>query len=316
MQPSSRIGIRLAGEIQVPALLYVQFYNDSTIPNFIRDASQPYGGVQPYTHEASRMLCATWHLYFTFCRFVNSEERLYVLESWRPKTMVGPRTAKVYPLYDGLRPVDFHFLENYHYRQLEEPDEVPHEDAPVWWPNVVVRLSEVYRSVIQLDMLDEGGAKKFFGFFARPYVRMQEYWILLDDKAFDMPLDKDLVAEDGQIDFLYWNSPDDAMRGKLRRGLEDCVSYDTLKRNLQDIVPVSDIDQLSRLQKYRLRIIAAYLRAWGDNAPVKPRLVRYGVADEVRRGTPPALVDVVDEIDRLDPHQRIGLRTVPAIELR
>ncbi|KAI1799598.1 hypothetical protein F4811DRAFT_565450 [Daldinia bambusicola] len=230
--------------------------------------------------------------------------------------MLGPRTAKVYPLYDGVRPIDFHFLENYHYRQLEEPDEVPREDTPVWWPNVIVRLSEVYRTMIQLDMQDERGMERFFGFFARPYVRMQEYWILLDEKGFDMPLDNDLVLEDDQIDFLYWDRPDEAMRGKLRRGLEDCVSYDTLKKTPQDIVPVNDFETLSRPLKYRLRIIAAYLRTWGDRAPVTPRLVRYGAMDGVHREIPPAVVDIVDEIDRLDPHQRIGVRTVPAIELR
>ncbi|OTB11556.1 hypothetical protein K445DRAFT_26508 [Daldinia sp. EC12] len=230
--------------------------------------------------------------------------------------MVGPRTAKVYPLYDGVKPVDFHFLENYHYRQFEEPDEVPYEGSEVWWPNIIVRLSEVYRTLVQIDLRGEDGVRKFFGFFARPYVRMQEYWILIDEKAFDMPLDKGVEGEQDDVDHMYWSYPDDTLRDKLRQGYEDCVSYDTLKRTPDDIVPVDNVEELNILQKYRLRIVATYLRAWGNRVPVKPRLVKYAVSDEPYSATPPLVVDVVNELDRREPHDRMGLRTIPAVEPR
>ncbi|KAI0117463.1 hypothetical protein F4814DRAFT_448464 [Daldinia grandis] len=302
--------------IKRPAVIHVQCYPKSDIPREIDEFRNFYSREAPYTHQKSQILCMFWNLYSVFGHGVNRKNDLRLLEPTRKKTMVG-RTAELYPLYDGEKPIDFHFLINYHFRELEIPDiDVPQQDTVVWWPNIIVYLSEVYRTMVQIDRTSEDGMQRFFGFFARPYVRTQEYWVMLDEKVHGMHFDGDFAGGPDGIDRIYGNKPDDAMKTKLRNELEVYVPYDTIRCRLEDIVAVKDVEGLTATQKRRLRTVAAYLKSWGDSAPVTPRAVRYARPGEKSNGEPAAIVDLVHQLDMREPDDRIGVMMFPAITPR
>ncbi|KAI2769459.1 hypothetical protein F4815DRAFT_489628 [Daldinia loculata] len=301
--------------IQRPAIIHVQCYPKSDFPSAIEifaDGSEK----APYTHPKSQILCVFCHLVVAFGGGVHYEDILHLLEPTRKKTMVG-RTAKLYPLYDGEKPIDFHFLVNYHFRELEMPDnEVPQEDTVVWWPNLIVYLSEVYRTMVQMDRTSQDGMQRFFGFFARPYVRMQEYWIMIDEKVHLTPVEEDLAGGPDAIDHIYENKPDDEMRTRLRNKFEVYIPHDTSRCRLEDIIAVNDVEGLTATQKRRLRTVAAYLKFWGDSAPVTPRAVRYARSGEKSHGEPATIIDLVHKLDMREPDDSIGLKFFPAISPR
>ncbi|KAI1652616.1 hypothetical protein F4813DRAFT_394506 [Daldinia decipiens] len=301
--------------IQRPAIIDVQCYPKSDFPREIENFA--LGSERaPYTHQKSQILCVFWHLFGTFGYDVHHKDHLHLLEPTRKKTIIG-RTAKLYPLYDGEKPIDFHFLINYHFRELEMPDiEVPQEDTVVWWPNIIVYLSEVYRTMVQMDQTSQDAMQRFFGFFARPYVRMQEYWIMIDEKVHNRPTEKDFTGGPDAIDQIYENKPDGEMRIKLRNKFEAYISRDVSRCRLEDIIAVNDVEGLTATQKRRLRTVAAYLKFWGDSAPVTPRAVRYARPGEKSQGEPATIIDLVHKLDMREPNDRIGPKFFPAISPR
>ncbi|KAI0850402.1 hypothetical protein F5Y00DRAFT_37441 [Daldinia vernicosa] len=302
--------------IQRPAILHVQLYPKSDVSQDLEEFVKDLGGSAPYTHPKSQIRCIIWHLFVAFGYGVRSKDHFRLLEPTRRKTMIG-RTAELYPLYEGEKPVDFHFLVNYHFRGLDTPDnEIPQEDTVVWWPNVIVYLSEVYRTMVQIDRTSQDGMQKFFGFFARPYVRMQEYWIMIDEKVHSTPVEEDFAAGPDAIDDIYENKLDDAMRTKLRTKFEIYNSDDTVRCRLEDIVAVNDVEGLTATQKRRLRTVAAYLRFWGDSAPVTPRAIRYARPGEKSHGEPATIIELVHKLDVREPNDRVGLKFFPAVTPR
>ncbi|KAI3324547.1 hypothetical protein HD806DRAFT_492924 [Xylariaceae sp. AK1471] len=123
----------------------------------------------------------------------------------------GSGHLSTYPLYkedkeDGEeKPIDFHFLENFHetnrrniqdIRRMISADTNPlHWDpdgnqGPEWWPHLVVRLEEVYQ-VMKPWHLDNASPlfskemryQEFFGILTSERVRLQNHFILINRKT-------------------------------------------------------------------------------------------------------------------------------------
>ncbi|KAI1103890.1 hypothetical protein F4804DRAFT_332821 [Jackrogersella minutella] len=266
----------------------------------------------PYTHQESTLECVPVNTAFAFGTLGKPEENLPLFEDRRHKTMVGPRTAELHPRYDDNgRPVDFHFLENYHYRTLEHPDDAPLENDIISWPNIVVRLEEVYHVMVKISRNNQAGAKDFFGFFARPYVSLQEYWILIDEKEISQP---ECFKGPENIDLAYENE-DPEFRDLLKLR-EEQIARDAMEKTPEDLIAVDDVDILNTCDMYRLQKVAECLRSWGTDVPVEPRIVRWAVNDEEPHRQPPTIFEVANKLRGIQPYGSTGLRTFPDICFR
>ncbi|KAI0891113.1 hypothetical protein F4806DRAFT_501430 [Annulohypoxylon nitens] len=292
---------KLEARLDRPILLILQFVYRDEMPILAKPGALERG-LAPYTHEDSKLECFPWNLSMLFGTPPTShpENRVPLFPTRRDKTMRGPRNAKLYPRYDddGI-PVDWHFLENYHYRTIERLDPVPFEHDTVWWPNIVVRLEEVYHVMEKLNADDPADEIRFFGVLSRPYVQLQEYWLLIDDKhagRLDAPLPK-----------LYWERElgdiDEAYRSEdvfIKESLEvreHVIGEDTIMKTPGDLIGIETVDQLSDRNKRRLRKVAQCLRGWGSH--VVPRVVRWSRQHEQERNQymPPTLFELVDQMD-------------------
>ncbi|KAL7628526.1 hypothetical protein AAE478_000041 [Parahypoxylon ruwenzoriense] len=198
-------------EILKPALVYVQIWHRQKSNERLR-ASIAHLVQRPYTHMMSSLDCVLRNWEVTYGRIL-CMGGADLFHANRETFLRGPRDAPLWPRFDDDgRPIDFHYLENYHYwlrESFEEERLLPHEDHPVRWPNLVVRLEEVYDCVKQImgswigvddkenthpdPSIENGpsnppGPEHLFGFFSRPYVYMQEYWILVDSKESDFQI--------------------------------------------------------------------------------------------------------------------------------
>ncbi|OTA98732.1 hypothetical protein M426DRAFT_17140 [Hypoxylon sp. CI-4A] len=318
-------------KIDQPVLLYLLFVQRGTLPS-AAEAVGRRNGKHPYTHQQSQLDCVPWNKATVLGLGTVSPTASPVFLSRRRRTMAGPRTMELFPRYadhDNNRPVDFHFLENYHYlcQTAESPQRAlsPAEEHTVWWPNVVVRLEEVYRAVRRLSMDDLAGASKFFGYLARPGVRLQRYWVLLDDKPLHQimldpvpgtpPRDMDEAYERGSAEDKSWELL-----------MQLAVDETAFPRTPGDLVAVSGVDALRDRDKRRLRTVAGYLGAWGRSAPVQPRVVRWAkegekvVEDEEdeeegRRREPSTVLELAEELEKQEA-RRGGLKMFPDICFR
>ncbi|KAI1205311.1 uncharacterized protein F4807DRAFT_443553 [Annulohypoxylon truncatum] len=278
--------------------------------------------IAPYTHVESELECFPWNLSILFGTSdgVALSEVVPLLPTRREKTMYGPRLAKLYPRYDETeKPVDFHFLENYHYRTIQRQDLAPWENEIVWWPNIVVRLAEVYHVMNKIGENNPVGASKFFGFLSRPYVRLQEYWILIDDKKVGTPEDdldrtQQWEEEMGDIDAAY-ESEDFYVKEALEV-YEEAMGWDTIMKTPEDLIGVDNVETLSDRDKRRLRKVAQCLRSWGTRVPVVPRVVRWAKEGEGNHNMPPTIFDLADQLRPEQSYNSMGLRTFPDIEFR
>ncbi|KAI1454238.1 hypothetical protein F4805DRAFT_460904 [Annulohypoxylon moriforme] len=311
---------KLEKRLDRPILLSLQFVYRDKLCTAAKDIALEYG-LAPYAHKEAELECFPWNLHAVFGIDDKStpEQAIPLLPTRREKTMYGPRTANLYPRYgDNDRPVDFHFLENYHYRMIERPDRTPWEPGVVWWPNIVVRLEEVYHVMSKIGEDDTMGARKFFGFLSRPYVRLQEYWILINDKKVAIPDDAETPdyweGELGDRDAAF-ESQDPFVREALEIH-QQMMGWDAAVRTPEDLIGVDDENILSGNQRRRLRKVAQCLRSWGIRVPVVPRVVRWAVQGEGNRNMPPTIFEVVDQLNPERSRNYLGPRTFPDITFR
>ncbi|RYC57900.1 hypothetical protein CHU98_g8313 [Xylaria longipes] len=125
----------------------------------------------------------------------------------RPTYTGSGRNLSLYQIRDAeSKPIDYYFLENFHQtnvrnnreisRALRSPINIPRRpdgsQGVDWWPNLVVRLTEIWEAMERWDLStdsDEGLKRRtfaeFFGVLARNTVRLQDYLILINRKGDD-----------------------------------------------------------------------------------------------------------------------------------
>ncbi|KAI1390364.1 uncharacterized protein F4822DRAFT_428700 [Hypoxylon trugodes] len=239
-----------------------------------------------------------WNWSTALTPFERSSEACRQFNYLREETMRDPRDLITYPRYgDDGKPIDFHFLENYHTKVIDHPEiYVPLEYEPVVWPHIVVRLEEMYHAMLKINPGDQEGVQKFFGFFARPYVQLQEYWILINDKEtslFDSRRSEAILRNADLPKETDDNFAD-------RRLLESAVSSGIKGKTVADLVAVDDLSVLHDRDRCRLRTVAGYLIMWGYDSPVLPRVVRWAGPQEGMHDEPPTIFEVLDRMNEAD----------------
>ncbi|KAI1088225.1 hypothetical protein F5B19DRAFT_24186 [Rostrohypoxylon terebratum] len=163
----------------------------------------------------------------------------------------------------------------------------------------MVRLEEAYHVMEQLNEDDPADAIRFFGVLSRPYVQLQEYWLLIDDKMVGPP--------NAFLPPLYWERElgdvDEAYRSQgvfVKESLEvreHVIGGDTIAKKTEDIVGIDSVHQLNDRDRRRLRKVARCLRDWGSH--IVPRVVRWsrGYRQERNRDTPRTLFELIDQMD-------------------
>ncbi|KAI1074565.1 hypothetical protein F5B20DRAFT_563202 [Whalleya microplaca] len=285
--------------LEDPVLLYLQFWGDDSTT---AAGNRPLGRVS-YTHESSTTKCVILNSQVAFDCVESNKD---VIRKWRPETLYGERHAKVYPMYNIYRqPIDFHFLENYFYRTIDHRDLVSSDEPQIWWPNIIVRLDEVYEVMTNIQQelggMTPDGVSHFFGFFGRWPVRLQEFWILADPKETGEDYHKEKLPASNSNEPLEIPTTDP-------REKETYVSLDVMDKKMKDIAPIYDLNSLSPVVKERVRQVASYIEAGGDSVPVQPRLVRWRLPYETTEGRPLTLSELTHMSNQRDMNNAQGHR--------
>ncbi|KAI0880343.1 uncharacterized protein GGS22DRAFT_193405 [Annulohypoxylon maeteangense] len=308
---------RLEKRLDRPVLISLHFVYRDEMPAEAEEIASKHG-LAPYTHMESELECFPWNLSTIFGTHneATPDQLIPLFRTRRENTLRGPRMANLYPRYgDDGKPVDFHFLENYHHRTIERSNWTPWESETVWWPNIVVRLGEVYNVMNKIGENSPIGEMKFFGFLSRPYIHLQEYWILIHDKSVGVP--------EGIETSQYWDEElgdiDEAYESQelyIKEAIdiyEQRMGRDAIMKTPEDLVAVDDVETLSDRDKRRLRKVAQCLRNWGARVPVIPRVVRWAVQGERNHNMPPTIFEIVDQLNPERSCNHIGPRTFPDI---
>ncbi|TGJ86724.1 hypothetical protein E0Z10_g2052 [Xylaria hypoxylon] len=284
--------------IKKPTLVYISFWDGDSLT-----AHQPtpppeagFGNV-----PKTRIFCIVENYKTAFAPLLADKcmNRLYKeVRTWAPERQRRVELS-MFPRYETrggvTKPTDYLFLENFHRTNFDYykgviPDAMRSPLDPLhdpdgtqgleWWPNLVVRLSDVW-SATESSLIDQFTAshhldrvyKVFFGILASNRVRLQDYLILINRK------DKNKKAWD---DYQNFANSDDVHN---RRLLECVKGYDVERKLPTDMTFVTPEDFDSHQWKWANHI-ANIIKAWEADTLLGIQLnayfVRWKTEDELK----------------------------------
>lgn len=145
----------MAEYISKPTLVYIKFWdNDPQLPEAEEIPKRDYGN--DYKQD-SDVRCRVENYKTAFAPILASKDTMKLYKKLRPSISAStePHTDQLslYQRYrttkEGEKPVDFHFLESFHCTNFAQPrplraiEWASGRPPRQWWPNIVVRMSEV-----------------------------------------------------------------------------------------------------------------------------------------------------------------------------
>ncbi|KAI0003497.1 hypothetical protein F4779DRAFT_601848 [Xylariaceae sp. FL0662B] len=270
----------LREHIREPKLFYLQFPDDN---------SSETGIIKfPYTHKNSATKCVLLNFEIIFNKV--PKERLDLLWEERGPPMGVNQDKRIWRFInnEGM-PIDYHFLENYFHRTFHTPDTAPLETQPMWWEHIIVRLQEVYDVMRKIVASEHGlgpsGASKFFGFFGQKNIYLRGFWILAEQK---------MTGENGYLRTCWQKNSNENAEGSTDnpRERETSVTEDAIRKKPRGFVAVDYLNILEKEEREQVYYVAECLRAWSDEVPVQPRLVRWAVKSGKTHGDPLTLLEL------------------------
>ncbi|KAI0964880.1 hypothetical protein F4678DRAFT_468117 [Xylaria arbuscula] len=259
--------------IQSPTLVYITFWDDKSLPDcqpspspllrygrdllngnlYFRDAHWPKTDIR----------CIIENYKSAFSPLLANKYMRDLYKKLRPPPPPSKRPnlnyMAIYPKFrtgeDGAKPIDYHFLENFHRTNVRDAglDHTIDDNSPcvylnpslkVWWPNIVVRMSELWDLIKDWDITAKRPStfRKYcyevlFGVLSCNRFMLQDYFILINRKE-----------EHKQTRERYDTfKTDNAEYNK--RLLDDMKSYDVAGKVLSDLTFASleDFDEDQRI---------------------------------------------------------------------
>jgi hypothetical protein len=327
--------------IEKPTLVYITFWDaDSLI--FHSTHPRPkgnYGGV-PVKH----VNCIVENYDTAFAPLFTSLEMKRLYEKYRtpqPLDARGSGHLSTYPLYkkdgkDGeLKPIDFHFLENFHKtnnRNLyTNSEEITHLTNPLdwnpakdnglqWWPHLVVRLEEIFQVLDPMDLDSSSSTfaklvayQQFFGILISYRVRLQDYFILINRKT------ENDEARDYYQQFERRGDP------RYNQLIEEAIKGYDVKGKLPTDLTFASLDDFDGEQRMWGIEVERFFVAWDTVLkPVNAFFVRWKTASELEaedqklaEQVEPRLKDetqkVAEQIDPEDAGEKLAAKSVEVI---
>ncbi|KAI1357924.1 hypothetical protein F5Y08DRAFT_351463 [Xylaria arbuscula] len=274
--------------IKKPTLVYIKFWDDvlQEVNEFpIRD----YGNLGVST---TRIGCVVKNYQTAFAPFLASKDTMKLYEKVRVSPPAPPASTRpnhnnlsLYLQYhnteEGAKPVDFHFLEHFHIMNKYHPGRIVVDDGATlsqWWPNLVVRLSEIYSVVngwVQDPDINPSWAQdtylRFFGILAATHVMLQDHYILINRKDEDPRALADYVGLKASGAFKGY---------KL---MERVKSYDVMGKLPTDLTSAAASDFDEEQQRWASEIEMCF-RIWSKTPglrPVRAYFVRWKTEGEL-----------------------------------
>ncbi|KAI8627980.1 hypothetical protein F5Y19DRAFT_486301 [Xylariaceae sp. FL1651] len=261
--------------INRPTLVHITFWDGRSFDRFMPEQGVrfKYGDVPGQLQDCAVSNCTT-----AFAPLFAGPHLKMLYERARTIRPAGaPRTMALYTRYeekDGeMKPIDYHFLDNFHLKcstpapyplpaVYPPPNPLEGDGPSIWWPNIVVRLSEVYESLKQTDMYQSHDQYlAFFGILRCRRVKLQEYLILIDERDYEGNVESLMQPGNNSYNqMLKHNIPSRDLKGK--------VQSDLVNAGLEDF---------SKRQRDHAGIIAQYMGMWADagTMTIKPYFARW-----------------------------------------
>ncbi|KAI0910804.1 hypothetical protein F4823DRAFT_561500 [Ustulina deusta] len=289
--------------IKKPTLVYITFWDtfwdgDLTFTNKTNTGPEhEYGNVPTRDRPRANVRCMVKNYKTAFAPLLANKDmmKLYkrVRIPWTPVTKPNNGNLSLYPRYEtrniSPKPIDYHFLENFHRTNARNAEDInlmmlcnmdPYSDLSKheWWPNIVVRMSELWEVMKDWDLTRDSPPewklscyKVFFGVLANWRVKLQDYFILIDRKEHNKRTREHYDA--------FKN--DDANHN--RKLLEGIKSYDVMEKLPGDLTFASpeDFDEEQRIWASQ---IEKCIGAWDVTLhayPVNAYFVRWKTEEEL-----------------------------------
>ncbi|KAI0456471.1 hypothetical protein F5B21DRAFT_522626 [Xylaria acuta] len=275
--PSNSIVKRILTEYcKKPTLVYITFWDGDSLAAH-RPSPCPqhkFGGVPCKDIDC---IVENYETAFAPLFADSSTKEMYEsVRTPRPTYTGSSRSLSLCEIRDAEgKPIDYYFLDNFHRTNVRNAREIsrvlrspvniprgPDESQDVdWWPNLVVRLSEVCaameRSGLSIDS-DEGmkyrSFAEFFGILANSRIRLQDYLVLINGKEEDKR-----VLEEYNC-FKEGNNP------RHDQNLWEAIkSYDVAEKLPSDITSAG-IKDFDKRQCIGAKRIEEFMAAW-DTIP-------------------------------------------------
>ncbi|KAI0188361.1 hypothetical protein EV127DRAFT_482703 [Xylaria flabelliformis] len=262
-----------------PTLVYITFW-DGDSP----DAGKPslplhdFGGV-----PVENLGCIIENYKTAFAPLLASSKTraLYKrIRTQRPTYTESGRILSLYEFRDAAdKPIDYLFLENFHKTNIDNAPKIrralqgfvsiprgPNESKEVdWWPNLIVRLSELWDVMGPYDRLKVDSHEtvkrlaftEIFGILGSGRVRLQDYLILIDSKWSD----KRTVER-----YNFFEKNHNIHNWRLRYAVK---SYDVTEK-LPNDVTFARIEDFDYHQRFQAKMIEEFMAVWNTVPGLNP----------------------------------------------
>ncbi|KAI1302770.1 hypothetical protein F5Y03DRAFT_407507 [Xylaria venustula] len=301
--------------IQSPTLVYITFWDEESLPA-CRPSTSPLHryGIDLLNadlrlgdlHRPSRDIrCIVENYKSAFSPLLASKYMRHLYEKLRPSAAPSRRPnvydMKIFPKdeirEDGVRPIDYHFLENFHRTNVRgaPASRIMIDDSPCahynnkwkgWGTNIIVRMSELWDVIKDWDITpnathDERRTQygELFGILACGMLPVlpQEYLILINRKEEDKQTRERYDAL--KTDNAEYN----------KRLLDDMKSYDVAGKVFSDLTFASldDFDEEQRVWAAKIECcFATFDKTWLV-PPINAYYVRWKTEEELKEERKP-----------------------------
>ncbi|KAI0425428.1 hypothetical protein F5Y09DRAFT_321808 [Xylaria sp. FL1042] len=192
------------------------------------------------------------------------------------------------------KPIDYHFLENFHRTNMRHGKQIHgmmgckdshveqyHTEGEVWWPSIVVRLSELWDVMKEWDWTVNSPSsirrdyyRQFFGVLSScSLAKFQDYFILIDRKVHnEHTRDHDCVGRTSKSN---------------RRCETHAKSYDIMGKGVSDLVHASaeDFDEEQQIWASKVEKVFGAWNLTFKTKRLQPYFVRWKTEMELERET-------------------------------
>ncbi|TRX90056.1 hypothetical protein FHL15_008975 [Xylaria flabelliformis] len=293
-----------------PILVYITFW-DGDSPDVRKPSLPPhdFGGV-----PVENVGCIIENYKTAFAPLLASSKTRALYKRIRTQRSKHTESGRILSLYEfrdaADKPIDYLFLENFHKTNIDNAPKIrralqgfvdiprgPNESKVDWWPNLIVRLSELWDVMGPYDRLKVDSHEtvkrlafaEIFGVLGSGRVRLQDYLILINSKW----IDKRTVEK-----YNFFEKNHNIHNWRLRYAVK---SYDVTEKLPNDIT-FARIEDFDYHQRFQAKMIEKFMAAWNtvpDLNPPRAFFVRWKTDEEKKK-------EEKELNERLNPSARCG----------